>query len=133
MKDHLSGRVEYGCHPGPKPYLHHDEEGELTTYLLKATSIGLGKTRHEVMRIAEGVAAQKGILKGSKISCGWGQRFCARNPGVSLRSGDATAGIHIDAVNEENMLQCFSLLREVYDDLHVDYDGHPERIYNNNG
>ena len=79
LKDHLSGRVEYGCHPGPKPYLHHDEEGELTTYLLKATSIGLGKTRHEVMRIAEGVAAQKGILKGSKISCGWWRRFCARD------------------------------------------------------
>ena len=128
LKDCLSGRVEHGCRPGPKPYLHRDEEGELTTYLLTAASIGLGKTSHEVMRIAEGVAAQKEILKGSKISCGWWRRFCTRNPGVSLRSGDATAGIRIDAVNEENMLQYFSLLREVYDDL--DFDGHPERIYN---
>ena len=63
------------------------------------------------MQIAEVVAVQKGILKGSKISCGWWRRFCARNPGVSLRSGDATAGIHIDAVNEDNMLQYFFLAK----------------------
>ena len=48
LKDRLSGRVEHGCCPGPKPYLHRDE-GELTTYLLTVASIGLGKTRHEVM------------------------------------------------------------------------------------
>ena len=71
LKDRLSGRVENGCRPGPKPYLQPDEEGELTTYLLTAASIGLGKTRHEVMRIAEGIAVQKGILKGNKISNGW--------------------------------------------------------------
>ena len=80
LNDRLSGRVEHGCYPGPKPYLQPDEEGELTTYLLTAASIGLRKTRHEVMRIAEGVAVQKGILKGNKISNGWWCCFCDRNP-----------------------------------------------------
>ena len=59
LKDRLSGCVEHGCCPDPKPYLKPDEEGELTTYLLTAASIGLGKTRHEVMRIAEGIAIQE--------------------------------------------------------------------------
>ena len=49
LKDHLSGCVEHGFHSGPKPYLQPDKEGELTTYFLTAASIGLGKTRHEVM------------------------------------------------------------------------------------
>ena len=106
LKDRLSGRVEHGCRPGSKPYLQPDEEGELTTYLLTAASIGLGKARHEVMRIAEGIAVQKGILKGNKISNGWWRRFHERNPELSLRSGDATAGVRIDAVNEENMSLC---------------------------
>lgn len=90
----MSGRVEHGCRPGPgpKPYFQPHEEGELTTYLLTAANIGLGKTRHEVMQIAEGVAFQKGILKGNKISSGWWRCFRARNPELSLRSGDATAG-----------------------------------------
>ena len=47
LKDRLSGRVQHGCRPGPKPYLQPDE-GELTTYLLTAARIGLRKTRHEV-------------------------------------------------------------------------------------
>ena len=51
-----------------------------------------------------------------------------KNPALSLRSGDATAGVRIDAVNEENMRAYFALLKEVYDDL--DFGGHPERIYN---
>ena len=56
------------------------------------------------MRIAEGVEFQKGILKGNKISSGWWRYFRAGNPELSLHSGDATAGVHIDAVNGENMV-----------------------------
>ena len=55
--------------------------------------------------MAEGVATQKGILKGNKISSGWWCLFHARNPELPLHSGDATAGERIDTVNEENMLQ----------------------------
>ena len=128
LKDRLSGRVKPGSLPGPKPYLLPSEEGELASYLLSAANIGLGKTRYEVMRMAEGMAAAKGVLRSQRISHGWWQRFLARNPALSLRSGDATAGVRIDAVNEEYMRAYFALLKEVYDDL--DFGGHPERIYN---
>ena len=88
LKDRLSGRVEAGCLPGPRPYLQPSEEVELTSHLLSASKIGLGKTRYEVMRIAEGVAKHKGVLKGERISHGWWQRFLARNSSLSLRSGE---------------------------------------------
>ena len=80
------------------------------------------------MRIVEGVAKQKGVLRGERISHGWCKRFLARNSKLSLRSGDLTAGVRIDAVNKENMLNYFNLLKEVYDEL--DFAGHPERIFN---
>ena len=47
---------------------------------------------------------------------------------MSLRAGDATAGVRIDAINEENMKKYFDLLEEVYNEL--DFKDHPERIYN---
>ena len=56
--------------------------------MLSASKIGLGKTRYEVMRIAEGVAKHKGVLKGERISHGSWQRFLARNSSLSLRSGE---------------------------------------------
>ena len=124
LKDRLSGRVVPGSLPGPKPYLQSSEESELASHLLSASSIGLGKTRYEVMRIAEGVAKSKGVLRGERISHGWWQRFIARNPSLSLRSGDATAGIRIHAVNEKNMCEYFALLKEVYNEF--DFHGHPE-------
>ena len=127
LKDRLSGRVIPGSCPGPKPYLQSSEETELASHLLSASSIGLGKTRYEVMRIAEGVAKSKGVLRGEQITHGWWKCFVSRNPSLSLRTGDATAGVRIDAVNEESMREYFALLREVYDEF---IDGHPERIYN---
>ena len=50
------------------------------------------------------------------------------NPGISLRAGDATAGVRIDAINEENMKKYFDLLEDVYNEF--DFKNHPERIYN---
>lgn len=51
-----------------------------------------------------------------------------RNPGMSLRAGDPTAGVRMDAINNENMQKYFDLLEEVYDEM--DFRDHPERIYN---
>ena len=39
-----------------------------------------------------------------------------------------TAGVRIDAINEENMTKYFDLLEEVNNEL--DFKDHPERIYN---
>ncbi len=32
LKDRVSGRVKHGVKPGPKPYLHTEEEGELSSF-----------------------------------------------------------------------------------------------------
>ena len=47
---------------------------------------------------------------------------------MSLRVGDSTADVGIDAINEENMTKYFDLLEEVYNEL--DFKDHPQRIYN---
>ena len=65
LKDRLSGRVAHGTKPGPKPYLHPEEEKELVDHLTKLSDMGLPKTRREVLQIAENVATAKGMLKKS--------------------------------------------------------------------
>ena len=48
-----------------------------------------------------------------------------RNLGMALRAGDPTAGMHMDAINEENIQNYFDLLEEKY----RDFKNHPERQY----
>ena len=49
------------------------------------------------------MAKEKGALKAIKISDGWWRRFLNCNPSVSLRSGDATAHVRMEAVNVRNI------------------------------
>ena len=128
LKDRLSGRVQHGTKPGPVPYLSQTEEGDLCSYLLSSADVGYGKTRREVKGMVELVAQEKKILRASKISDGWWRRFLERNPMLSLRSGDATANIRMDAVNEETMTSYFNLLKDLYEELNL--ADHPECIYN---
>ena len=128
LKDRLSGRVVHGTKPGPKPYLTRDEEQELSTYLIKASSMGLGKTRRDVKCIVGSFVKNKGTLKSSTVSNGWWEKFLKRNPALSLRSGDSTAGVRLDAMSVENMKAYFDLLEEVYNEF--DFQNHPEAIYN---
>ncbi len=128
LKDRLSGRVIHGINPGPRPYLTKDEEEELSSHLLTASSIGYGKTRRDVRCLVESYLKGKGTLKGSVISNGWWEKFLKRNPFLSLRTGDSTAGVRMDAVNTENMDMYFDLLRSVFDDF--GFDQFPEAIYN---
>ena len=67
-------------------------------------------------------------LKASRISDGWWRRFLECNPSISLRSGDATANVRMEAVNVENITAYFDLLKEVYNELEL--NDHPECIYN---
>ena len=66
LKDRLSGRVVHGTKPGPQPYLNDKEERELALFLKDCAAVGYGKTRMDVMSIAQSVAEEKGILHGSK-------------------------------------------------------------------
>ena len=57
----------------------------------ECAGIGYGKTRRDVMRIAQSVAQDKGALKKDRISHGWWSRFLQRQGDLSLRRGDSTA------------------------------------------
>ena len=128
LKDRLSGRVLHGVNPGPQPYLTKNEETDLASHLLTASSIGYGKTRRDVRCIVESYLKQKGTLKGTVISNGWWEKFLKRNPSLSLRSGDSTAGVRMDAITSDNLEMYFDLLRNIYDDF--EFDKFPESIYN---
>ena len=64
--------------------------------------------------IVETYVRQKHTLKSATISDGWWHRYLKRNPELSLRSGDATAGVRMDAINAVNIKAYFELLKQVY-------------------
>lgn len=51
-----------------------------------------------------------------------------RNPEMSLRFGDSTALIRLDAVNPENLNNYYDSLRSIFDEF--SFDDHLEAIYN---
>jgi len=59
LKDRLDNRVTHGTKSGPKQYLNNKELAEV---LKDSAAVGYGKTRIEVMNIAESLAKKKGTL-----------------------------------------------------------------------
>ena len=112
LKDRLSGRVKHSDKPGPKQYLNSEEETELATFLKTCSSVGYGKTRRDVMGIAQSVAMDKGILRGHRISQGWWHQFLKRRKDLSLRRGDNCAQIRMNAINYDTINQYFDLLEK---------------------
>ena len=106
--DRVSGRVIHGVKPGPRPYLSPREEGTLRHFLKHCAKLGYGKTRKDVLAIAESTAIDNGLLKSSRITEGWWRHFLECQSDLSLRQGDSTAHVRMDAVNKETMDQYFS-------------------------
>ena len=127
LKDCLSGRVKHGTNPGPAPYLNLVEEKELTDHLIVSAQSGYSKTRKDVINIVERYVNQSSSCSVS-ISNGWWFNFKKRNQGLSLRSGDSTAGMRMSAVNKDNINHYIDLLQEVFDEHN--FSSHPEAIYN---
>ncbi len=126
LKDRISGRIVHGTNPGPVPYLNRQEEDELEQYLFDAGKCGYGKTRKQVKAIAEKIAIEKGTLRCHHVSDGWWKRFLQRHPSISLRQGDATGHVRMNAVTKESMNHYFSLLGKIMKENDLLY--HPERV-----
>ena len=100
LKDRVSGRVKHGTKSGPQPYLSVDEETELAKFVKQCAEVGYGKTRKNVMHLAQSVANEKGIIRKAQISHGWWARFIERQQDLSLRRGDSAAHDRMNAVNQ---------------------------------
>ena len=70
----------------------------------------------------------KGILRSSRISDGWRRRFLSQHPKLSLKSGDATGHVRMNAMSRESIAHYFDLLKRCLEEN--DLMHHPERIYN---
>ena len=125
LKDRINGKVEHGRKPGPQSYLSNFEERELGVLLKECAGIGYGKTRRDVMQIAQSVAEEK---EKSRITHGWWSRFLQRQGGLSLRGGDSTAHSRMDAINKETLCHYFKLLKDVLDECGL--LDNPAQIYN---
>ena len=74
---------------------------------MEVAKVGYGKTRKEVKIIVAAVAREKVVLWGEKISDGWFRGFLERSPNLSLRRGDATANVCMEALDIEKMNEYF--------------------------
>ena len=97
----------------PQPYLSGQDESELGLYLKHCARVGYGKTRRDALSIVQNAASEKGVLRSSHVSQGWWRRFLERQRDLSLREGDTTAHVRMDAMNRETIEHYFSLLHDV--------------------
>ena len=65
-------------------------------------------------------------MKKECITSGWWNKFLKRQGDLSLRHGDSTAHVHMDAINRETIGQYFSLLKNVLDEHNL--AANPEQI-----
>ena len=84
LQDRMLGKVVHGTKPGAKPYLNTEEEKELSEFIVESASVGYGKNRTQIMSLAEKAAHDKGVLKRSKITHGWFDKFMQRQSYFSL-------------------------------------------------
>ena len=128
LKDKVSGRVAHGTKPAHPKYLNETEEKEFAEFLIQTSVADYGKSRRDVMSIVEKVAKQKNLLRKSKITQGWWREFLRRQEHLSLRRGDNTVHVRMDAVNEDTITHYFDLLKQTLVDNSL--TNSPERIYN---
>ena len=128
LKDRISGRVQHKSNSGLPRYLNEDEEKDFAKFLKETASVGYGRSRKDVMNIAELYAKKKGVLRKSKITQGWWRQFVRRQEDLSLRRGDNTAHGRMDAVNEDTISHYFTLLKQTLKENNL--TNSPGQIYN---
>lgn len=112
LYNRITGKVVHGVKPGPKCYLTTEEETQLAEFAIETAAVGCGKSRAELMAIAEKAAKKKDVLRTEKISHGWLNKFMKRQSYLSVRKGDAAANIRMDAVTAKAIKHYFDLLEK---------------------
>jgi len=88
----------------------------------------MAKLERMCSTLHKSVAQEKGLLKAERISEGWWRRFLERQADLSLRRGDNTAHVSMDAINMETLDQYFSLLEDTL--ITHDLVNKPSQLYN---
>ena len=106
-------RLTWHYGPGPKPYFNAEEEHELGQFLKEFATVGFGRTRRGAINIAEAVEREKGaILRKKKLFMdGWWNHFLQHQGDLSLRRGDSTVHVRMDAINKETIGHYFLYLK----------------------
>ena len=131
LKDRLSGRVVHGTNPGPAKYLDEEEKHALADHLIVSAKAGYGKTSKQVKAIVGNMAREKNVLRSHCVSDGWWRRFMERQPQLSLRKGDPTAHVCMNAVTKDVIEGYYNLLEETL--CEHDLTNKPSQIYNMDG
>lgn len=113
LHDRVSGRVQPGAVPGAHRYLDDEEEEEVVRWLEGCASIGYAKSVREVRSIVGAIVAAKNNLENVTISHGWWDRFRARHPHLTLRTGESLAYHRAVSTNHAVIDKYFDLLEEV--------------------
>ena len=110
LHDHVTGRVEHGVLPGPKPYLSKEEEEELVSFCVRCASIGYPHTRYQIMALVQQILESKGIQ--ACISDGWWERFKRRNPKINLRVAAPLSFARAIATDRDVLDRYYDLLED---------------------
>ncbi|CAI7996987.1 Tigger transposable element-derived protein 6 [Geodia barretti] len=113
LHDRVSGRVQPGAVPGAHRYLDVEEEEEVVRWLEGCASIGYAKSVREVRSIVGAIVAAKNNLENFVVSHGWWDRFRARHPHLTLRTGESLAYHRAVSTNRFVIDKYFDLLEEV--------------------
>ena len=129
LQDRVLGNVEHGKKPGQQPYLNVKEEKDLAKFVEVVADIGFGKTRKQIKSMVEKTACEKNLLRKNKISDGCFRQFLERQTQLTLRKGDRTAAVRMDAMKNQTALDNYFIeLKNILDENELQHK--PGQIYN---
>ena len=126
LLDHVNGRTLPGAKSGPPTLLTAEEEKDLVVFLLKASSIGFGKTRKQVLAMVERILAARGEER--TVTNGWWNKFRHRHREVVLRTPATVSVARMQGATLEALNAYFDELTFIF--KKYGFDKSPASIFN---
>ena len=122
LSDHVNGKSS-GRSGGA--YLSQEEELELADFLCEAASIGIPRTRKDVLALVQNILSSRG--RDVTVTMGWMDRFMQRHPRISLKSAVPLSKSRAKATDADALQKYFDLLETCFKDNGIE---DPDQIYN---
>ena len=129
LGDRINGRVLPGSTSESRWILNDEEEEELVAFLRRCASVGLYKSRKELLALVQAIAESKGTQHLIMITGGWWNSFIKRHPDITLRAPVPLSQARARATDEEVMDNYFDLLEATLQEYY-DLLGKPGQIFN---